>query len=336
MITIRRPLVPGARTEGSRDRPLNVNDHLFGPIIEEVHWVSGGIVVVELEFLQGISGLVVSVVNPENTFIPTDSRFTEIFPEDYRDDENWYAKKVGPVGLVQEGIITQDEINDIWIWDQYLIRGATDDPDSTARALEDLNNRFGQFKLHYEGMQVAWDTEHFGRPLLGDYITYTHPNGHKVTYAHGATPLSIGYIAWRSPVGNGEYNGVVIRPNDPNGFPEPPQNFSNTNSWYWYHLGTAPAAKVDKVRQAYLIYFKSDRTITAEIFNAFVNTLPEPQSYKLRGYPDGTAFDVSEGHINPKPGPDDVVIPPLWEVSESTPGTIEGRLKLFNAQGIIN
>ena len=306
---------------GSVARPVSLD--YFQRIIE-VGWPRGGLVVLEVEILQGVSGFFFEVLSPDDVFVG--SRFlTTITPTDYRDDENWFAERVGEPFVIEEHIVTQDEINDIWIWDAFLINELGDDT-----GVEEGVRQFGQFDLHFEGMQVAHDTQHFGRPLLGDYVEYVHPNGHRVTYAHGATPLSQAYIQWQAPASSGGtlYTGVVIRPSDPNGVP-PVQDLSNTESWYWYHLGSSPGAEVNRVRQSYLINFASERTISAAI-NNFANVLPDNTvKYTLRGYPDGTSFTVADGRITPDP-PETAA---TWEETGTVPSSFDGIIKRFGATG---
>lgn len=304
---------------GSVAKPVSL-DH-FQRIVG-VGWAAGdGVVVVEAEFLQGVQFVFVNVLSPPNIFVGTISG-TEILFADYRDNPNWYAMKVGEQFVIQENIKWEDELNDIWVWDALLVNTLGDNT-----GVEEGNNLYGQFKLHFEGMQVAYDTEHFGRPLLGDYIIYTHPNGHKVTYANGATPLGLAYLGWHSPFGGGDTTGIVIRTSDPNGFLGP-ENLSNTESWYWYHLRHAPGSEVNKIRQSWLIYFNKDRTHSAELYQAAI-AFPEITYYNIRGYPVGTDFNIHEGYITPKDGR-----PALWEILESVPAGYDGTIKKFGPRGV--
>lgn len=289
------------------------NEPFFWHRIVNVGW-AGGVVVVEAEYLLGVTFISVDVISPPDIVTSTDSGLTEILASDYQNDVAWYAKKVGQFETIQVGVVLEDDITDIWIWDAFLINGLGDDS-----GVAEGDALYGPFKLHYAGMQVAHDTAHFGRPLLGDYVEYTHPNGHVVTYANGATPLSEAYIQWQAPPESGGtlYTGVVIRTNDPNGIP-PAQDLSGTESWYWYHLGSAAGSNTDKIRQSWLVYFKNDRALQAALFlaGAVPVTLPDGiVNYNIRGYPDGTEFDISAGHIVPK----SLGTLAKWEASGSVP-----------------
>lgn len=307
---------------GSLARPVRLD--IFQRIIE-VHWSVGGVVVVEIEYVPGQAA--VSVLAPENVFIST-SGLAEITPADYKDNPDWYANRVGEAAVIKEGIILQDEISDIWVWDAFLINEVGDD-DGVAAATA----AYGPVDLHYVGAQVAHDTQTFMRPVLGDWVQHTHPNGHSVTYAHGATPLTEAYLAWQQPedAGGNLYNNVVVRPNDPNGVGTV-ESLATSESWYWYHLGSVPGSEASKVRQAWLIYFASDRTQSAEL-RTIPSGLSEDVSYSIRGYPTGTSFDVADGHITPQPGPDDIIISPRWEILATVPAAVE-EVKTFSATGV--
>lgn len=329
-----------AQGYGSRDKPVSL-DH-FQRIVE-VGWAGGGMVVIEVEILQGVSGFAVNILAPStgDEFIGTEPDHPIITPELYRREDNpWYIQRVGQPEVIEENIITQDEINDIWIWDGWYVGtlpSSSGDPDREREANEAAvaqgNLLWGPFKLHFEGMQVAYDVLTFMRPMLGDFVEYTHPNGHKVTYAHGATPLGTGYVAWRRPaeIGGEEYFGIVVRPGTPGGFPEPPQSFATTESWYWYHLGSSPGADVNRIRQSYLAFFRSDRTISAELRNFGNVLLDNTVKYTLKGYPDGTSFVTSQGRCEPEPA-----IPPLWETTGTVPSLFDGQIIRFGAKGVVS
>ncbi len=293
--------------------------------IVNVGWGGGGVVALEVEYLQGVSGFFLEVLLPESIFVLT-SNLTSVAPADYKDNPDWFAARFFEQFVIEEHIVTEDDIDDIWIWDAFLINELGDDS-----GVAEANALYGSFKLHFAGMQVAYDTAHFGRPLLGDYVEYTHPNGHVVTYAHGATPLSEAYIQWQAPAESGGalYTGIAIRTSDANGVP-PIVNLSGTESWYWYHLGSSAGSEVNRVRQAFLVYFANDRTLSAALHN-FANVLAaNTVKYTMRGYPAGTSFTISEGHITPTP-----TIAPTWEATETLPAEVEVT-KVFNASGIVS
>lgn len=305
-------------SEGTLDKPVRLDP--FQRLVE-VHWVTGGLVTLEVEVLR-VSGFFLQVLQPPDISILT-SNLTSIAPADYRENPDWYVNKIGEQFVIEEHIVTEDQIENIWVWDAFLINALGDDTGVAA-----ANTNYGTFKLHFEGMQVAYDTQHFGRPLLGDYITYTHPNGHQVTFARGATPLSSAYLQWQAPPDSGGalYSGVVIRTNDTHAIP-PVVDLSETESWYWYHTRTQPGQETQRIRQAYLAYFKSDRTISVQLSN-FGNVLvANTVKYTLRGYPDGTSFTVSEGHIAPNPPMD-----PRWERTATIPAASDVTL-VFTASG---
>lgn len=324
---------------GSVARPVSLDP--FQRIVE-VGWAGGGLVTIEAEFLQGVSGFIINILNPEGNNVGTMQGLSTVTPADYRDEEmNWLINRVGEPHVIQADIVTQDEINDIWFWDGFYIGAlpsSISDPVLSQRqreineeAVEDGNRMFGPFKLHFEGMQVAYDVQTYKRPVLGDIVLYTHPNGHQVNYSHGATPLGIAYSAWKRPIdiGGEEFFGLVIRTSDPGGFPNPPADLSNTESWYWYQLRSSPGATVDKVRQSYLAYFKSGHLVSAEIRNE-PQVMPDTIKVTLKGYPDGTTFTISEGKINPDP-----TQAPKWQYSESFPSSMAMN-KRFAAGGMIS
>lgn len=304
---------------GSAGNPVRLDP--FQRIIE-VGWAGGGVVTVELE-ATFVTGFFMHVLQPEDIFIGT-KNLTAIAPADYRDDPDWYVNKIGQPFIIEEHIVTEDELDDIWIWDAFLINALGDDTGVDAG-----NALYGTFDFHFTGQQIAYDTEHFGRPLLGDYVTHTHPNGHQVTYAKGATPLGTAFIMWQAPPSSGGtlYTGVVIRTSDPNGVP-PVQDLSGTESWYWYHTRTQPGQETSRYRQAYLAYFKSDRTISVEYSN-FGNVLQaNTVKITLKGYPDGTSFTVHEGHITPDPPMD-----PTWQATETIQAATDVT-RVFSASGV--
>lgn len=304
----------------------NYNEPFFWHRIVGVGWASGGVVVLEVEYLQGVTFVSVNVNIPPDIFVGTNSSYTEILASDYHNDSDWYAQKVGAFEVIQEDVVLEDDINDIWIWDGFVIN-----PVGDTTGVSGGITSFGPVDLHFVGMQVAYDTATFNRPLLGDYVTHTHPNGHQITYAHGATPIPEGYITWTQPGSGTVYNGVVVRTSDPHG--SNLTDFADTESWYWYHLGSHAGSKTDKIRQAWLVVFANDRTIEAELNLAapVPGTLPDGiVKYDIRGYPDGTEFDISEGHITPKPPG----TTPKWQTSGSFPLGETGLIK-FNASGQI-
>lgn len=302
------------------------NEPFFWHRIVNVGWASGGVVVLEVEFLQGVTAIAVNVLSPSDIFTSSNPGFTEILKSDYQNDENWYAKAVGDFETIQTGIILQDEITDIWVWDAFLINPLGDDT-----GVAEGNATFGPFDLHFAGMQVAHDTAVFNRPELGDWVEHTHPNGTSVIYRQGATPLAEAFISWQQPGTGTIFNGVVIRPDDPNGVP-PVEDLSGTESWYWYHTTTSEGSDTDKIRRSWLVYFATNRTIRAELrlAAAIPSTLPDGiVNYNIRGYPDGTEFDIADGHITPKPPG----VAASWETTGTFPVGAEGVV-VFNASGI--
>lgn len=301
------------------------SEPFFWHRIVNVGWGGGGVVAIEVEYLQGVSGFFLEVLLPESIFVIT-SNLTSVAPADYKDNSDWFAARFFEQFVIEENVVTEDPIDDIWIWDRFLINPLGDESNLAASIA-----LFGPFKLHYAGMQVAYDTTHFGRPLLGDYVTYTHPNGHTVTFARGATPLSQAFIQWQAPPESGGtlYNGIVIRQSDPHGVP-PVVDLSNTESWYWYHTASSAEHTVNRVRQSFLVYFANDRTISAALHN-FANVLAaNTVKYTMRGYPAGTSFTISEGHITPTP-----MITPTWEATETLPAEVDAT-RVFNASGIVS
>jgi hypothetical protein len=302
------------------------NEPFYWHRIVNVGWRVGGLVAIEVEFLQGVSGFFLQVTQPIDIIVLT-SGLTSIVPADYRDDPQWYANRVSEPFVIEEHVVIEDPIDNIWVWDRFLINALGDDSNLAASI-----SLFGPFDLHYEGMQVAYDTSHFGRPLLGDYVQYTHPNGHTVTFARGATPLSEAFIQWQAPPESGGslYTGIVIRSSDPNGIP-PIVDLSNTESWYWYHIASTEGDDVIRVRQAFLVYFADDRTQQVSLSN-FANVLAaNTVKYTMRGYPVGTSFTSSEGHIMPDP----TTIVPTWEKTATIPAETDVTI-VFNASGVVS
>lgn len=315
---------------GSESNPVRLGPYKR---IVEVGWNVGGIVIVEVEYIIGLDRPKVNVLAPEeydDHGINT-SDLDTITPEDY---EDWFVvHTVGSVSstegdfIVEPDIVWQDELNDIWIWDAFLINALGDDT-----GVEAGNISYGPFKLHYEGMQVRHDVKTFQRPVLGDYIEHTHPNGNKVVYAHGATPLSRAFSSWKSPSGVDWPSGYVIDPSDPGGYPEPPQDLSNTESWYWYHLGHAGGQTVNRVRSSWLVHFDAEHVESAELVQDGFQSV-RPVSYTLTGYPLGTTFEVKDSRVTAKPNPDGTPVMPTFQVSESVPGTQFGTLRRFGPTG---
>lgn len=305
---------------GSEANPVRL-DH-FKRIVE-VGWSSGGLAVVEVEYIIGLDRPEVNVLSPEeyDDHGVNSSSLSVITPEDY---EDWYVVRTAGSDLeetgghftVEDNIIWEDELHDIWVWDAFLVNTIGDDT-----GVEEGNALHGPYKLHYEGMQVRHDVKTFGRPQLGDFVEHTHPSGHKVTYAHGATPLSRAFSSWLAPWGTDWPGGYVIDPSEPGGYPSPPQDLSNSESWYWYHLRSAGGQTVTRVRTSWLVHFDSEHVKSAELAQDGFQALREVH-FRVRGFPLGTSFTVSEARVTPIP-PE---LEPTYTIDETVPGDKFGQL----------
>lgn len=288
--------------------------------IVNVGWASGAVVIVQVTAAE-IKFYDVTVLNPPDVF---EGFFNgaSIAESDYQDD---FVLQITPPG--NEGsVVVEDEIHP-WLWDGFLIGDIGDD--FTAGIASGTAFWGYPPNLHLVGAQVAHDTQHFpgGPPRLGDYVTHTHPNGSGVLYASGYTALSSAYLSWHGP--NGDFTGYVIRPSDPNGFPEPPADLSNTEAYYWYRVTTRAAREAALLKKSFLVNIRKDFVQLAELQD-FTVMLDHPLEWSIRGYPQGTAFSILDGVMTPVGG-----VKPKFEASGSVAGGHSGTIRRFNANGFV-
>ena len=322
MITYRYPNDPNAPTQGNADKPLDIDDYVFGPLVEEVHWLTGAVVIVEVTAVE-IKPYQVVVTNPVEWF---DDNFggTEIHEDDYKEG---FVFNLGIGFGIGVQVVVEDQLTDIWIWDGFFI-GALGDEPFNGNQVNSGTAGFGYSPpIHLTGQQVAYDTSHFGRPFLGDYVTHTHPNGSSTVYANGYTALGSAYVAWHGD--SEDFTGVVIRPSDPHGFPEPPADLSGTEAWYWYRVVTRAEQRASVIRRSFLVNFRKDFSIEAELQD-FAMALDYSTEWSIKGYSVGTAFTIADGRATPIGD-----VAPKFSSSGSVDGNHTGTIQRFTGSGFV-
>lgn len=307
-----------AAPEGSITRPYRQT--LFSRL-REVHWTSGGVVIVEVKAPE-TKFYEVAILDPPDNFLDSSSNPT-IVEADYAEH---FGISIGLVG--SEGtVVVEDELTDVWIWDGFVIGELGDEP-ANGIAVAAATASFGYApSFHLTGQQIAHDTSHFGAPMLGDYVTHTHPNGSAQVYSNGYTALGTAYSGWHGP--GGDFTGYTIRPDDPNGFPEPAQDLSNTESWYWRRITTRPQSTAAVLRRSYLVNVRQGWTRLAELRDVG-SLLDYPTEWSIRGFPQGTGFTVADGVATPV-GP----VLPRFEASGVEAGGHDGTIRKFNGSGFV-
>jgi hypothetical protein len=296
-----------AQTYGSVDRPVRLD--LWTRIIE-VGWGGGGTVIVEVTAPE-TKFYDVSVTSPADEFFGFD-----FYSEPSITDEQYkevFGYEIGITGNDGE-VIVETEITDIWIWEGFYI-GALGDDENNAEAVANGTALFGYApNIHLSGQQVKRNqlTPPYGSYLLGDVQEHIHPNGTSQKYYSGYTALSNGpqYDSFGQPFGDFDY--------------------STSESWYWYHVGSRPPSYAAIIRKSYLINFRSGFSKVAELRD-FASNLAHPTQWSIKGYPGTTDFNIAEGRMTPI-GDD---IPPTFQASGSEAGGHDGIIRRFTGRGFI-
>lgn len=330
---------------GSKDNPARSD--LFTRIVG-VGWGGQGLVTVEMEYIPALNQYRVGTLSPpdinhdgdlSNAVRSIPETVTTVLKDDYKDD---YIIDAGTRTELAT-IVWEDDINDIWVWDASYVGANPDEMDDLAQAdRERIINEHAvaqgtrdyghEPQIHLKEMQVAWNTVEFGRPVQGDWVYHTHPNGTRTLYARGYTPLSRFCSEWEQPYSHNIFNGIVVRPSDPGAVQDSLFDSSlpelNCEAWYWYHIGHHPGQTVKKYRRCLLVQFKADKTKSAVIDSTEASTAPEATKLVLKGYPIGTEFHIIQSRFEPI---GDVI--PTWQLTETFPASQYGRVKRFGPKG---
>lgn len=287
---------------GSVDNPYHETP--FDRIVS-VGWPAGAVVIVEV-VVNETKFYEVQSINPPDV-LPDFFIGTEIHEADYQEAYILRMAFQGPEG----DVVVQDELTDVWIWDGFFT-GATGDEPFNSTQVAAGTAAFGYTPpLHLVGQQVQRNQLNppFGTHDLGDVVEHVHPNGTSVRYRSGYTPITHG------PIG------------------EPPagdEDFSGTESWYWYRVTSVPESRAAILRNSYLVNIRNNFVRSAQLVD-FISQLDSPLSWSIKGYPAGTAFTIAESAIMTPIGP----VVPKFTASGSVAGSHDGIIRKFNGSGFI-
>lgn len=290
----------------------NYNEPFFWHRIVNVGWASGGVVIVEVTALE-TKLYVVRVTSPEVEFLDFFGG-TTISEEDYQES---YGMRLNSIFSTGEEVLAEDSV-DIWTWDGFFTGTAGDEPFNSSQVAAGTA-LFGYAPpLHLIGEQV--ERTHFNPPFghvaLGNVVTHTHPNGHQVTFRQGYTAITHG-PTW---VDDGNGNDIPVGDND----------FSGTESWYWYRVNATDEVFNAMRRQSYLINFAKDFSRRAELRD-FAAVLPASLSWNIRGYPSGTSFNTPENQLVTPIGD----VQPTFSASGTVAETHDDVIRAFNGAGFV-
>jgi hypothetical protein len=285
---------------GSADKPVQLDPW---QTIIEVGWGSAAAVIVEVTAVE-IKFYDVLVLDPEEWFDNFFSGST-IVEDDYKEE---FVLQMGTYGF--EGtVVVEDEIHP-WAWDGFFT-GTIGDDAFNASQVAAGTTMFGYSPpIHLVGQQVERTQlfPPFGAYQLGDSVSHTHPNGSSVRYRSGYTPITHG------PVG------------DP---PLGDEDFSHTESWYWYRETTRPERTAAILRKSFLVNMRSGFARLAALQD-YATMLEHSLDWSIRGFPANTSFNIADGRMTPIDG-----VIPKFEASGSVPGPHAGEIRRFSANGFV-
>lgn len=253
---------------------------------------------VEIRFYQVIG------VTPPDIFHSFFSGST-LTEDDYKEE---FIIDITP-GFFIDSVVVQDELHP-WIWDGRITNALGDNTGVAQGTIQ-----FGRPPdIHLVGQQVALNQTNppFGAYALGDVVEHQHPNGTSVRYRSGYTALNHGpqYDMFGQPFGDFDY--------------------SNTESWYWYHVNTVPEQTASVIRRSYVVNFRRDFMVQAELQD-FEMALNHDLEWNIRIFRAGTQFTIADARLTPVP-PELV---PTAEQSGTSPHTHTGTIRRFTGSGFV-
>jgi len=272
--------------------------------IIEVGW-GGQVVIVEVTAMLSKPYQVVTILPPDE--VGDDFAGSSVGVNDYK---TYFILKMDITGNTGE-VVVLDEITDVWDWDSAYIGGLGDDAINNAAVAAQTAVRGYPPAIHLVGQQVKLNQLNapFGQYTLGENAQHTHPFGDVTKYKNGYIALSRGpQYAGGQPFGDFDY--------------------SFTESWYWYQIVTIPGYNEEVRRKSFLVNFRSNFTISAELID--IVAVEHPLLWSIKGYSSGVSFTIANGIMTPNGA-----VPAIFSASGSVAGGHSGRIRAFNGQGFI-
>jgi hypothetical protein len=288
---------------GSVARPVSL-DHF--QVIREVHWDTGRVGIVTIEYSE-LNRYGVEAIIPIDGMTDgfSGSEGTIIRKDDYKEKQILSLPISGNKGTIH----TEDEISPVYIGDAFTSSsGYVTHPASNGKYIgleqhqdivADLTASIGR----------APDLDVIGALITPINATYTHPNGHTVTYISGWTSIT---------------------------FSPPDFDWTDTASAVWYHASSIPAQEAVILQKAWLVNFASRKVndvLTPYITEAGIRATSMSMSfdakYKLEIYSSGTEFKLNaDGTVTANKDA---------RITQSgvSPSSDNGIIKRFNKDGFI-
>lgn len=252
MKTIINPNSPGAIKQGNREHPVDLNDHVFGPIITEVHWALGGTAVLEMIYVPGTS--FVDFVDPSDvdmtfryfagdTFTTTDIKDEYAIKTNVSHDEGPWRAENEIVSWIADYRITIPSPN-----------SADYNQSDKDRTVADGNARTG----HNVNIDVIG-----GSPVF-NLNTVTEPDGSRYNFYSGYTVKNPWWF-FTDFSGNKdpfhEFDNIMYdyAALDNNGIND------HSEVLVWYSVHVRPPVDYEKLRENWIINFLPGKTKTMRI-----------------------------------------------------------------------
>lgn len=288
-----------ATSYGSNDRPVQL-DHF--QTIREVHWNAGGMVTVEMVYIQSLT--FVRLWSPENVFPKTDTPSgATLGPDDYKSEYVIYPTSISH----DEGQwLAEDEIFP-WVADYHVVIPG---PNSADFRQEDKDSAIaiGRSITGYDP-----NIDLVGAVPVFNQITVTNPDGSHLSYYNGYTPKNPWWFftderGQKDPYHDSDNIMYDYAALDNDGIND------HSESLVWYRQLDVPPRYYEKVKQCWLFNFSPDKMKIGRI----IATGPgSPGDYTLRGYQFGTVFTFNaDGTITAKKA-DGTPATPVWTASGS-------------------
>lgn len=284
---------------GSRDRPVNLDPF---QLIVGVGWAAGGLVVVELTYIIGLT--FVRFWSPEDTFPKTDNVAGDIVgPDDYKNEYGYY-----PMGIsVDAGPWLAEQEIIAWVADYRITFPGPNSADYTEEGKTNAINAGHAATGYYPQIDVI------GASPVFNLQTIENPNGSRYSYYYGYTAKN---PWWFFTDNNGNKDPYHNEDNIMYDYAALDNN--GINDWsevlVWYRQTNRPPVYYEQVKQCWLINFAADKMKIMRIIAAGPGT---PGDYVLKGYPTGTFFTFnSDATITAKKA-DGTIATPSWTASGS-------------------
>lgn len=305
-------------TQGDKDHPVQLNDHLWGDKITEVHWNPGGIVTVEVTFVPGLANIL--SFNPFEQPPNTDFNAGDtVGPDKYNNEYIIFPENIA----VDAGPwLAENEIFPVVSDFHIVIPG----PDSADWVPEDKSNAIavGNSAAGYPGPTV----DLIGAVPVFPTLIETNPDGHKIQY------FGQGYAAknpwWFFTDNYGNPDPFHATDNFMYDYAALDSEGINDHSevLVWFRVLTRPPVYYEKSKMIWLFNCTSSKVIVGRI----IGSPGAPCDFTLRGYNVGTQFTFNADATITAKNANGTPATAKWAASGSAS---DGAPHDFNGQGLI-